>query len=49
MHNFLVHSNERACRKSGRLGLNQVIYSGIKLNSNGKKSNKTSLKRLSGL
>ena len=25
MHSFGVHSNERACRKSGRLGLEQVI------------------------
>ena len=25
MHNFVVHSNESACRKSGRLGLEQVI------------------------
>ena len=25
MHNFLVPSNERACRKSGRLGMDQVI------------------------
>ena len=24
LHNFVVHSNESACRKSGRLGLNQV-------------------------
>ena len=24
MHSFEVHSNERACRKSGRLGLEQV-------------------------
>ena len=24
MHNLVVHSNERACRKSGRLGLEQV-------------------------
>ena len=24
MHNFVVHSNEDACRKSGRLGLDQV-------------------------
>ena len=24
MHNFVVHSNESACRKSGRLGLEQV-------------------------
>ena len=26
MHNFEVHSNESACRNSGRLGLDQVIY-----------------------
>ena len=25
MHSFGVHSNESACRKSGRLGLEQVI------------------------
>ena len=25
MHSFEVHSNESACRKSGRLGLDQVI------------------------
>ena len=25
MHSFEVHSNESACRKSGRLGLEQVI------------------------
>ena len=25
MHNFVVHSNESASRKSGRLGLEQVI------------------------
>ena len=34
MHSFEVHSNESACRKSGRLGLEQVIYeqlSGSKL------------------
>ena len=24
MHSFEVHSNESACRKSGRLGLEQV-------------------------
>ena len=24
LHNFEVHSNESACRKSGRLGLEQV-------------------------
>ena len=24
MHNFVVHSNESACRKSERLGLEQV-------------------------
>ena len=24
MHNFVVHSNESACRKIGRLGLDQV-------------------------
>ena len=28
MHNFIVHSNESVCRKSGRLGLDQVV-SGI--------------------
>ena len=27
MHSFEVHSNESACRKSGRLGLEQVIKS----------------------
>ena len=26
MHNFVVHSNEIACRKSCRLGLEQVTY-----------------------
>ena len=26
MHSFEVHSNKSACRKSGRLGLEQVIY-----------------------
>ena len=26
MHNFLVHENDIACRKSGRLGLDQVFY-----------------------
>ena len=26
MHSFEVHSNESACRKSGRLGLEQVYY-----------------------
>ena len=26
MHSFEVHSNESACRKSGRLGLEQVLY-----------------------
>ena len=25
MHHFELHSNERACRKSGRLGLEQVL------------------------
>ena len=25
MHSFEVHSNESACRKSGRLGLEQII------------------------
>ena len=25
MHSFEVHSNESACRKSGRLGLDQVL------------------------
>ena len=25
MRNFEVHSNDRACRKSGRLGLEQVL------------------------
>ena len=28
MHNFLVHSDESACRKSGRLWLEQVTSSG---------------------
>ena len=27
MHNFLVRSNESACRKSGRLGLDRVKWS----------------------
>ena len=27
MHNFEVHSNESACRKSGHLGLDQVNQS----------------------
>ena len=26
MHNFTMHSNEMACRKSWRLGLDQVYY-----------------------
>ena len=26
MHSFEVHSNESACRKSGRLGLEQVSW-----------------------
>ena len=26
MYNFVVHSNESACRKSGRLGLDQVEW-----------------------
>ena len=26
MHSFEVHSNESACRKIGRLGLEQVLY-----------------------
>ena len=26
MHSFEVHSNESACRKSGRRGLEQVTY-----------------------
>ena len=26
MHNFIVHSNEIACTKSGRLGLDQVFW-----------------------
>ena len=25
MHDFVVHSDESACRKSGRLGMDQVI------------------------
>ena len=25
MHNFVLHSNESACGKSGRLGLDQVL------------------------
>ena len=29
MHSFEVHSNERVCRKSGRLGLEQVIRVGL--------------------
>ena len=28
MHNFVVHSNESACRKSGALGLDQVQRGG---------------------
>ena len=28
MHSFEVHSNERACRKSGRLGLEQAFMEG---------------------
>ena len=28
MHSFEVHSNESACRKNVRLGLEQVIYGG---------------------
>ena len=31
MHSFEVHSNESACRKSGRLGLEQVIYLSIRV------------------
>ena len=30
MHNFLVHSNESACGKSGRLGQEQVQRSVLK-------------------
>ena len=26
MHNFVVHSNESACRKSGYLGMDQFIH-----------------------
>ena len=26
MHNFVVRTNESACRKSGRLGMEQVLY-----------------------
>ena len=26
MHSFGVHSNESACRKNGRLGMEQVTY-----------------------
>ena len=26
MHSFELHSNESACRKKGRLGLEQVMY-----------------------
>ena len=26
MHSFEVHSNESACRKSGSIGLEQVMY-----------------------
>ena len=26
MHNFVVHSNESVCGKSGRLGLDQVMF-----------------------
>ena len=29
MHNFVVHSNESACRKRGSFGLEQVIVEGI--------------------
>ena len=31
MHSFEVHSNESVCRKSGCLGLEQVMYSMIVL------------------
>ena len=30
MYSFEVHSNERACRKSGRLGLEQVTIKNIR-------------------
>ena len=30
MHNFAVHSNESAWRKSGCLGLEQVYYCGMR-------------------
>ena len=30
MHNFVVHSNESACRKCGRLGLEQVNITEIR-------------------
>ena len=33
MHSFEVHSNESACRKSGRLGLEQVCISAMLLRS----------------
>ena len=33
MHSFEVHSNESACRKSGRLGLEQVIRQYYNYNS----------------
>ena len=26
MHSFEAHSNESACRKSGRLGMDQALY-----------------------
>ena len=31
MHSFEVRSNESACRKSGRLGLEQVMYAPVLL------------------
>ena len=37
MHSFEVHSNESACRKSGRLGLDQVIYHYFRIPTHAKK------------
>ena len=33
MHSFEVHSNESACRKSGRLGMEQVFGARLELHS----------------
>ena len=29
MHNFVVHSNDSACRKNGCLGMDQVLYPAV--------------------